>query len=162
MAVTKKPAAKKEAATKTVAKKAAATKTVKAEAKTTTKTVAKKAAKPAVEKKVAAKPVAEKKPAAKKTATKKATVAKMSVQDYCDKINWKKGEAQFAGNLYMEISASDLVNEFENGVSNLTTAKKAVKECLLIGDEILASTRTDLTVRYYVDNLSPERAKYSD
>lgn len=161
MAVTKKPAAKKEAATKTVAKKAAAPKTVKAEAKTATKTVAKKAAKPAVEKKVAAKPVAEKKPAAKKAA-KKATVAKMSVQDYCDKINWKKGEAQFAGKLYMEISASDLVNEFENGVSNLTTAKKAVKECLLIGDEILTSTRTDLTVRYYVDNLSPERAKYSD
>ena len=132
------------------------------------KTVAKKeatTAKPA-EKKVAApkKTAAPKKAAApKKTTAEK--VAKMTVNDYEDKIRWKKGEAH-AINQNIEISAKDLLTEFEAGVNNLKTVCEAMLNCMLEGDEFLVEPKGKtkvseaLTVRYYCDNLSETRRKY--
>lgn len=60
------------------------------------------------------------------------------------------------------------MEELEPGVKNMTTCCKAMLEALLEGDIILAAPKTKnmcgsaLTLRYYVDNLSPERRKYSE
>lgn len=100
----------------------------------------------------------------KKTTTKKIT--KKTVQDYIDVINWKKWEAHHMNWLYIEINAGDLLTELEAGVSNITTACKAILECMLEGDQFIFEPKTKtrvsgkLTVRYYCDNLSPERKKY--
>jgi hypothetical protein len=159
----KKPAAKKEevkaapAAVKPVAEKAAVKKT--AEKKTAVKKTA--------EKKAPAKRAARKtaaKPAAKKAAAP--AVEKKDVQYYIDKINWKKGEANGMDWLYIEISAEGLLTEFEAGVDNIETVCKAMLETMLEGDTFINATSAadhidrELKVRYYCDNLSPERKKY--
>lgn len=98
-------------------------------------------------------------------ATKKAAVEKQSVQKYIDVINWKKWEAHNAGVLFIEINAGELLTEVEAGVANVTTTCQAMNETMLEGDDyIVASKRpcSKLTVRYYCDNLSPERRKYSE
>lgn len=142
--------------------------------KTTTTKKVEKAPKAKAEKKVTAtKKVTEKKPAAKKPATKKAAVkktttkkvAKESKQKYIDVINWKKGEANGAGWLYIEVNAGDLNTEVEAGVDNLKTICEAIKDCMLEGDEFLELPKkasASLTVRYYTDNLSEDRRKYSE
>ena len=170
----KKVAAKVE--TKEVAKpatKASATKTVKTvtkpAAKAATKPATKAVAKPATkavaksETKESAKPAVKKAPAKKAVAPK---VVKKTVQDYIDVINWKKWEAHNMDWLYIEINAGDLLTELEAGVSNITTASKAILECMLEGDEFIFEPKTKtkasekLTVRYYCDNLSETRQKY--
>lgn len=128
-------------------------------AKTTVKkTTVKKEAKPAVKK------VATKKTTTKKTTTKKAS--KESLQKYIDVINWKKGEAHGAEWLYIEVNAGDLNTEIEAGVDNIKTACDAIRECMLEGDEFLVEPKkksdVSLTVRYYTDNLSEDRRKYSE
>ncbi len=165
---TKKTTAKAEAEVK---------ETVKAEAETVKKAPAKTATKKTVKKEAEAKPA--KKTAAKKTATKKETakkapakkvekpvVNKKSVKDYEDIINWKKGEANGMDWLYIEVKADDLLTEVEAGVDNLDTVCEAIKNCMLEGDTFIVEpkkkTDAELTVRYYCDNLSPERKKYSE
>lgn len=164
----KKTTVKKTAAKKTAAKKTTAEKTAE-----TVKTVETKApAKKTCARKPAAKKTAAKKTSAKKTAVKaeetKPVVSKKSVKDYVDIINWKKGEANGMDWLYIEVKADDLLTEVEAGVDNLATVCEAILSCMLEGDSFVvdsaAEGRVDpaLTVRYYCDNLSPERKKYFD
>lgn len=142
--------------------------------KTTTTKKVEKAPKAEAVKKTTTKKVATKKTEAKKPTTKKATVkkttttkkvAKESKQKYIDVINWKKGEANGAGWLYIEVNAGDLNTEVEAGVDNLKTICEAIKDCMLEGDEFLELPKkadASLTVRYYTDNLSEDRRKYSE
>lgn len=143
---------------KTTVKKTAAKKTT--AAKTTTKTATKKAC--------AKKPCA-KKPVEVKEEVKvevKPVVQLKSVQDYIDIINWKKGEANGMDWLYIEVKADDLLTEVEAGADNLAVVCKAMLECMLEGDTFVVDSAAEgkvdpaLTVRYYCDNLSPERRKY--
>ncbi|MGM9942400.1 MAG: hypothetical protein ACI32N_10500 [Bulleidia sp.] len=149
----KKTTAKKAATeAKTAEKKTTTRKTTAAKKTTTKKTTAKKAA-PAVE---AAPVVEEVKP----------EVVKRTVKDYEDIINWKKGEAQAMDWLYIEVNAGDLLTEVEAGVDNLSTTCQAILNCMLEGDGFIVDpaeedkVNTSLTVRYYCDNLSPDRKKY--
>mgnify|MGYP000005955808 FL=1 len=93
---------------------------------------------------------------------------KFTIADYIEKLQAKKEEAHNKQWLYIECNAKDLMEELEPGVKNMTTCCKAMLEALLEGDIILAAPKTKnmcgsaLTLRYYVDNLSPERRKYSE
>lgn len=172
-------------AKKTTAKKVTATAAKAAVKKPAAKKEEVKAAaaeKPAVKKAAAKKPAAKKAPA-KKTAVKKTAVKqtaekpevkkeeapvvnKKSVKDYVDIINWKKGEAHGMDWLYIEISADALLTEVEAGVDNLETVCKAMLDTMLEGDTFIYEPKSEdkvdraLKVRYYCDNLSPERKKY--
>lgn len=136
--------------------------------KTTTAKKETKAVKKVAEKKAPAKKTAEKKTTTKKPATKKTTakkVAKEKVSKYVDVINWKKGEANGAGWLYIEVNAGDLNAEVEAEVENIKTVCEAIHECMLEGDDYLVYPKkadASLTVRYYTDNLSEDRRKLSD
>ena len=83
-----------------------------------------------------------------------------------DVINWKTWEAHHMNWLYIEINAGDLNTEIEAGVANLKTCCEAIRECMLEGDEFIEEparkTGASLTVRYYCDNLSEDRRKYSE
>ena len=163
--VAKKATAKAEpkvtAAKKTVVKKAAEVK--KAEVKAEAKAAVKKEVKKEAAKAVAA--TAVKKAAAKKPAAKKPAVAKKGVQEYKDVINWKKWEAHNMNWLYIEVNAGDLMTELEAGVNNIKTVTEAMLDSMLEGDTFLVESEkasTKLKVRYYCDNLSEERRKYSE
>lgn len=141
------------------------------ETKVETKTETKKVAKAAKTTKAAAtkeKKVATKKAAAPKAekAVKAEKVEKQDKQKYVDVINWKKGEAHAMDWLYIEVNAGDLNAEVEAGVANLKTVCDAMRECMLEGDEFITEparkTGATLTVRYYCDNLSEDRRKYSE
>ena len=172
--VAAKPAVKKAvsktlaAEEKKTAAKKAVTKTIAAEE---TKTAVKKAVekkaeeKKAEEKKAEEKKPAEKKAPAKKAAAKKPAVAKKSFQEYKDVINWKKWEAHNMNWLYIEVNAGDLMQELEAGVNNIKTVTDAILDSMLEGDTFIVESEkpsTKLTVRYYCDNLSEERRKYSE
>ena len=111
--------------------------------------------------------VKETKKPVKKTA-KKPVVEKKSLQHYIDVINWKKWEAHNMDWLYIEVNAGDLLTEVEAGVSNLKTACNAILDCMLEGDTFIVEPKSktkvsaSLTVRYYCDNLSETRKKYSE
>ena len=122
-------------------------------------------------KKVVKKTTTAKKVAPKKTtkkAVKKSAVEKQSLQKYIDVINWKKWEAHHMAQLYIEVNANDLLTEIEAGADNLDTCCKAILECMLEGDSFVVEPKAknkvskNLTVRYYCDNLSEDRRKYSD
>lgn len=153
-------------------------KEVKAVAKSAAK-VEKKAKAPRKTKKAAKKDVAKKEPA--KKATKKAVkktekkevkkevkkeLVKKSYQEYVDVINWKKWEAHNMNWLYIEINANDLLTELEVGVDNMDTCCNAVKDCMLEGDYFIVEPKSEkdgnLSVRYYCDNLSESRRKWSE
>ncbi len=160
--VAKKATAKAEpkvtAAKKTVVKKAAEVK--KEEVKAEVKTAVKKEVK-----KTAVKATVAKKAAAKKPAAKKPAVVKKGVQEYKDVINWKKWEAHNMNWLYIEVNAGDLMTELEAGVNNIKTVTEAMLDSMLEGDTFIVESEkasTKLTVRYYCDNLSEERRKYSE
>ena len=145
-AATKKPAAKKAAAPAKRGRPAG-------KAAAATKKPVKKAAAPA-------------KKAPAKKAEKKPEVAKKSVQDYKDVINWKKWEAHNMDWLYIEVNAGDLMTELEAGVNNLSNCCDAILDCMLEGDGFIVEPKEknkksdSLTVRYYCDNLSEDRKKY--
>ena len=166
---------------------AAAKVAVKEPAKAETKTETKAAAKKTAVKKTAAKKPAARKTTAKKTVKKETAVRKeevkkeevkktepvkeakpavnmKSVKDYEDIINWKKGEANGMDWLYIEIKADDLLTEVEAGLDNLATVCQAIRNCMLEGDTFIVEPKGDtdanMTVRYYCDNLSPERKMY--
>lgn len=134
----------------------------KKDVKTTAKVEKKVPAKKATVKKVVAK-----KPTAKKT-TKKVAVEKQTLQKYIDVINWKKWEAHHMGQLYIEVNANDLLTEIEAGVDNMDTCCNAILDCMLEGDSFIVEPKAknkvskNLTVRYYCDNLSEDRRKYSE
>ena len=157
--VVEKKATKKKAAPAKKAEKKEAT-----EKKATTAKKVKKAA-------PAAKTV--KKETAKKAVKKtvKATVEDLdlkTVKDYEDAINWKKGEAKALDWLYIELSADALLTQFEAGKDNLKTVCQALYNCMLEGDYYIVEPTEDncalgtVAVRFYCDNLSPERKKVSE
>ena len=153
---TEETCAKKTTAKKTTAKKTAEKKT------TTRKTAAKKPEEVKAEEVKAEEVKAEE----VKVETPVVEVAKRTVKDYEDIINWKKGEAQAMDWLYIEVNAGDLLTEVEAGVDNLETTCKAILNVMLEGDGFIVKpteedmVSTSLTVRYYCDNLSPDRRKY--
>ena len=169
-AVKKAVAAKKPAVKKAVSKKPAsevkAAEAKAAEVKVAEEKKAEKAAeKKAAEKKTAEKKTAEKKAPAKKAAAKKPAVAKKSFQEYKDVINWKKWEAHNMNWLYIEVNAGDLMQELEAGVNNIKTVTDAILDSMLEGDTFIVESEkpsAKLTVRYYCDNLSEDRRKYSE
>lgn len=134
--------------------------------------------KEATEKKATtAKKVKKEAPAAKtvkkETAKKavKSTVEDLdlkTVKDYEDAINWKKGEAKALDWLYIELSADALLTQFEAGKDNLKTVCQALYNCMLEGDYYIVEPTEDncalgtVAVRFYCDNLSPERKKVSE
>ena len=153
--------------------------------KKTVKEVAEEVAEEVVEKKATKKKAAPAKKAEKKEATeKKATTAKKAVKktakatvedldlktvkDYEDAINWKKGEAKALDWLYIELSADALLTQFEAGKDNLKTVCQALYNCMLEGDYYIVEPTEDncalgtVAVRFYCDNLSPERKKVSE
>lgn len=138
------------------------------ETKVETKAETKKAAKTTKACATKEKKVATKKAAAPKAekAVKAEKVEKQDKQKYVDVINWKKGEAHAMDWLYIEVNAGDLNTEVEAGVANLKTVCDAMRECMLEGDEFITEparkTGATLTVRYYCDNLSEDRRKYSE
>jgi hypothetical protein len=151
------PAKKKTTTEEKKPTAAVKTKTAKAPAK---KAPAKKAAAP--KKAAAVKKAAEKAPVAKKAET-----PKKNIQEYKDVINWKKWEAHNMDWLYIEINAGDLLTELEAGADNIDTCCKAILDCMLEGDGFIVEPKEadkinpTLTVRYYCDNLSEDRRKYS-
>ncbi|MGN1344615.1 MAG: hypothetical protein ACI4U3_08540 [Traorella sp.] len=92
---------------------------------------------------------------------------KLTLEQYITIINEKKQEAHNKQWLYIEINAKELMEECEPNVRNQITCAKAILETLLEGDRILTTPKNKsklggaLTVRYYVDNLSSERGKYT-
>ena len=115
-----------------------------------------------------------KKETTKKKVVKKTAKAKVedldlkTVKDYEDAINWKKGEAKALDWLYIELSADALLTQFEAGKDNLKTVCQALYNCMLEGDYYIVEPTEDncvlgtVAVRFYCDNLSPERKKVSE
>ena len=115
-----------------------------------------------------------KKETTKKKVVKKKAKAKVedldlkTVKDYEDAINWKKGEAKALDWLYIELSADALLTQFEAGKDNLKTVCQALYNCMLEGDYYIVEPTEDncvlgtVAVRFYCDNLSPERKKVSE
>ena len=165
----KKTTAEAKTAKKTAVKEE---KPVKAAAKTTAKAVKEAPAKAVKEEKKTVKAAAKKPAAAKKAPAKKAEpkpeVVKQTVQKYKDVINWKKWEAHHMNWLYIEVNAGDLMTEIEAGVDNLNTCCAAILDCMLEGDGFIVEPKeadkvsSSLTVRYYCDNLSEDRRRYSE
>ena len=163
---------KKAAEVKTAAAKTAVKETVKKAAEKKAEVAEKKevkkeaAAEKKEEKKAAAAEKKEEKKAVKKAAAvKKPEVEKKSFQEYKDVINWKKWEAHNMNWLYIEINAGEIMNELEAGVNNIKTVYDAMLDSMLEGDAFIVESdkpNTKLTVRYYCDNLSEERRKYSE
>ncbi|MDD7282205.1 hypothetical protein [Floccifex sp.] len=95
-------------------------------------------------------------------------MAKWTQEQYAAKIQEKKVEAHNKQWLYIELNAGELKEECEPGVSNMSPCCKAMVDAMLEGDgyivepKIRTKVAKSLTVRYYVDNLSPSRRKYSD
>lgn len=93
---------------------------------------------------------------------------KMEMMNYVEVLQAKKWEAHDKEWLYIEVNAKDLMEEKEPGVKNLSAVCKAMLDEMLEGDEFLVEPKSKskiagtLSVRYYVDNLSPERKKYKE
>lgn len=92
---------------------------------------------------------------------------KWSVEKYCERLQAMKCEAHDKLWLYIEVNAKDFMNECEPGVKNLNSCCKAMLTMMLEGDNFIVEPKNrskcagTLTVRYYVDNLSPERRTYA-
>ena len=93
---------------------------------------------------------------------------KLTMNDYVDKLQQKKVEAHNKQWLYIEVNAKDFLEECEPGVKNQNTCCKGMLESMLEGDYFIVEPKSKskcagtLTIRYYVDNLSPERKKWSE
>ena len=93
---------------------------------------------------------------------------KWTQEQYAQQIQALKQEAHDKMWLYIELNAKDFMNECEPGVKNLNSCCKAMVNAMLEGDKYIVEhkIRTKvagaLTIRYYVDNLSPERRTYKE
>ena len=93
---------------------------------------------------------------------------KMTMNDYVERLQGKKVEAHDKQWLYIEINAKDLLEECEPGVKNFNTCCKGMMDAMLEGDYFVVEPKNKskcagtLTIRYYTDNLSPERKKWAD
>ncbi len=92
---------------------------------------------------------------------------KWTQEQYATRILEQKQEAHDKMWLYIELNAKDFMNECEPGVKNLSSSCKAMVAAMLEGDgyivepKIRTKVAGALTIRYYVDNLSPERRTYA-
>ena len=95
-------------------------------------------------------------------------MAKWTQEQYAEYIQAKKQEAHDKMWLYIEVSASELLEECEPGVKNLSACCKAMLDAMLEGDGFIVEPKVKskiagkLMIRYYVDNLHPSRRKYAD
>lgn len=93
---------------------------------------------------------------------------KLQLEDYRNYLQVKKQEAHNKQWLYIEVNAKDLLEEYEPGVKNQNVCCKGMLDAMLEGDGFIVEPKNkskcaaSLTIRYYVDNLSPERRKYSE
>lgn len=112
---------------------------------------------------------APKKSAPRKKAAKSAEKPeKWSESQYAAVLQEKKQTAHDKMWLYIDINAKDLMEEYEPGIKNLTSACKAMLASMLEGDGFIEEPKVKtriagkLTIRYYVDNLSPERRTWAE
>lgn len=95
-------------------------------------------------------------------------MAKLEMKDYAERLQNKKVEAHNKQWLYIEVNAKDLLEEMEPNVKNLNVCCKAMLDAMLEGDGFIVEPKSKskcagtLTIRYYVDNLSPERKKWAE
>lgn len=95
-------------------------------------------------------------------------MAKWEMQNYLDYLQNKKEEAHNKQWLYIEVNAKDLLEECEPSIKNQSVCCKAMLDAMLEGDGFIVEPKSknkcsaSLTIRYYVDNLSSERRKYSE
>jgi hypothetical protein len=93
---------------------------------------------------------------------------KWTQEQYVSKINTMKQEAHDKMWLYIELNAKDFMNECEPGVKNLNAACRGMLSTMLEGDgfivepKIRSKVAGALTIRYYTDNLSPERRTWAE
>mgnify|MGYP003450621857 FL=1 len=93
---------------------------------------------------------------------------KWTKEQYTEELNGRKWRAHDKQWLYIEVNAKDLLEGCEPGVKNLNVCCKAMLEAMLEGDIFIVEPKNrskcaaTLTVRYYVDNLSPERRTYAE
>ncbi len=93
---------------------------------------------------------------------------KLTMSEYAEILWHKKVEAHDKQWLYIEVNAKEFLEECEPGVKNQITCCKAMLDAMLEGDGFIVEPKNKsrcagtLTIRYYVDNLSPERRKWAD
>lgn len=93
---------------------------------------------------------------------------KLTKDAYAEILWNKKVEAHDKQWLYIEVNAKELLDECEPGIKNQNTCCKAMLDAMLEGDYFIVEPKNkskcagSLTIRYYVDNLSPERRKWSE
>lgn len=93
---------------------------------------------------------------------------KMTIEQYKQILKDKKQTAHDKMWLYIDVNAKELNTECEPAVKNLSAACKAMQAEMLEGDGFLEEPRTKgkiagkLTIRYYVDNLHPDRRTWAE
>lgn len=93
---------------------------------------------------------------------------KWTQEQYEQKIRETKQAEHDQMHLYITINAKELMEACEPGAKNLTAVCKAMQNCMLEGDgfEVEPKSKSKvagkLTVRYYVDNLSPDRRTWAE
>lgn len=92
----------------------------------------------------------------------------LSIKEYITCLQIKKEEAHNKQWLYIDISAKELAKECESRGGNQNACCEAMMDAMLEGDYFIVEpkmkSRSDanLRIRYYVDNLHPQRKKYKD
>lgn len=95
-------------------------------------------------------------------------MSKWTIEDYIERICEIRNEAAAAGKTYVDLNSKALLEACEPGVRNLPAVCRAISRAMLEGDKFLekpngfAAVGVKLTVRFYVDNLSPQRRRYLD
>lgn len=93
---------------------------------------------------------------------------KWTIDQYNTRLQELKKEAHDKMWLYIELNAKEFLTDCEPGAKNLASCCKAMLANMLEGDEFIVEPKIRtkiagaLTVRYYVDNLSPERRTYKE
>lgn len=88
-------------------------------------------------------------------------MAQRTADDYGNIIAWKKREFNINGWNAMDIKVKDLIREADGDPDDLNNAVQGMKRNMLVGDHFVSGEEgsTDLTVRYYCDNLSESRGR---
>lgn len=88
----------------------------------------------------------------------------MTEQEYEQIINFKKHEFQANGWNALDLNAGRLLASASDIDENIGAVNTAMHACMLEGDQFLSEDRegASMTVRYYCDNLSEQRRKYSE
>ncbi len=86
----------------------------------------------------------------------------MSRKDYEEMIRFLKREINVNGWNELDLSAEELMKLAED--KDVKACTEAMRECMLEGDTYLSDKRNtkETAVRYYCDNLSASRRKYTE